>query len=190
MLRVFYLMILSVIVNSAEALAQLTNHAEIRPGLYFELWKRPSPHQPGSRAGGVGWGNTNLFQASEMIDYQISSTRAQAVTVGRLPQDRLFVLELRDASGRSVPKTSFGVDNSKPVDVTKKHARDLKIKNLGGVSMTSILLREAFRPEDYFVITNRGVYTLQAQIRIWTQTTNGQFGVVLSEPVRVEVQKR
>lgn len=189
MLRVVSLTILSAVLGTTGALAQLTNHAEIRPGLYFDLWKRPFPPSPDAWGAG-GWGTTNLFQAGDMINYQISCTRTQPIIVGRLPQHLSFVLDLRDISGKPVPKTRFGGDNSKPVDPEKKRARDLKVKNLGPVTPTSWIFREGFRPDDYFVITNKGVYTLEAQIRVWTQRTNDQYGVVLSQPVRVQVEKR
>jgi hypothetical protein len=185
MWRLGCLIIMVSALSSGEAVAQLTNHAEIGPGIYFELWKAPPPASPGTQSTG-GWGNTNLFEAGEMLYYVISGTRTQIV--GRLPPAQLFALELRDAGGNPVPKTGLGRDNSKPVDLNKKPPRDLEVK-LGGVSPTKVLFREAFRPKDYFVITNKGVYTLQAQIRVWTRITNGQYGVVVSQPVRVHVEK-
>ena len=184
MLRVIFLTILEVALSLGKALGQLTNHAEITPGVYFALWQAPSS---GQRGGATEVAGTNFFRAHDMIAYEISGTRTQVV--GRLPQDQSFVLELRDPKGNPMPKTRFGTDNSKTVDPKKQHPWELKVK-LGGITPTSGLVRSAFRPEDVFVMSNKGVYTLEAQIRVWTQKTNGQFGVVLSQPVRVKVEKR
>jgi hypothetical protein len=81
-----------------------------------------------------------------------------------------------------VLKTPLGAANSKPID-------DNKAGNghgFGGKYVTAIL----FKPDDYFVITNAGLYTLEVQMRFWGDISNKQYGVITTPPVRVQVEKR
>ena len=45
-------------------------------------------------------------------------------------------------------------------------------------------------PERFFSMTNKGAYTLEVRMRTWVQQANGKYGVSISDPIRVEVDKK
>jgi len=154
---------------SLQASGQLTNHVEIKPGFYFELLN--SKCAPCS-----------LFKSSEEIDCVLATTGNQFFYAKRLPREQTYVFDLLDSAGNKLPKTPVGAANSQPIDNSKAH----RGHGFGGKYVAMVL----FKPDDFFVITNAGVYTLQVQMRFWSEITNKQYGVVTTPPVRVQVVRQ
>jgi len=158
---------------SFQALAQLTNHVEIKPGFYFEVVNSsgaPSDH----------------FESGQTIRYILSTTNHEALLGRNLSPSQSFVFNLHDAAGHSIPKTNLGFENSELIGSNKP-----VLYSRFAITSYSWPGRIMFRPDEYFVMTNNGIYTLEAQLRIWMLTTNRQNGVVIISPlVRVQVEKR
>ena len=168
----------------------LTNAVPITHNLYFQLKKMFGPL-------------TNQFPANEFIEYEILTTATNhGVAYRYFPPDRSFVFKLLSPSGTEVKRTKRGLEYSKPPNVPRTMRESSRL-HLYDASLT----RSLFRPNDMFVLTNRGVYELEISIRLWVQTTNKgapnelseltqpgigtnfQFGVVTSPPVRVKIIK-
>lgn len=168
--------------SALPVLAQLTQRVEITPRMSFELAKNTGQSPTASLV------FTDRFESSDPIFYQITNTSAQVLNLARiLPREKQFEFHLFSRDGKEIQKTEMGLKNSKVVALTET-PRQLKLrfcpmKPGGG------LLDHLFVPDDYFVLTNKGIYTLEVRIRLWTQKTNGQYGVVISPPVRVQIEK-
>jgi hypothetical protein len=108
-----------------------------------------------------------------------------------------------DESGRPVPKTKVGLLWGEPVELPKTLHEVSRLH--GRPSGETYAL---FRADDLFVITNKGIYDLEARLAIWGKTTNStpdiepwllhqkppintnlHYGVVVSEPLRVKIFK-
>jgi hypothetical protein len=117
----------------------------------------------------------------------ISASDGKGGVLALLPREQTFIFDLRDANGNVVKKTNLGIQNSKPLDVGKI-INDLKISRpnwtdqqradflpyelkIGHnpISPSHCLLNNLFVPDNYFVITNKGIYTLDVQMRAWTK---------------------
>ena len=159
---------------------QMTNRVQVTPTLRFGLVNPQAPNDI----------YRNLhFNSADRICYMVTTTtNGRYAVFARLPREQTFIFALRDTNGRPVPKSKLGLQNSKPVD-TKESASDLKIKH-APIVVGKGYFNSVFVPDDYFMITNAGVYTLELQMRCWTWKTNGQYGVVISPPIRVEIKKR
>lgn len=158
----------------------LTNKVDITPRLQFELFKMGTNGEPVS---------TSHFVSTDRIYYEVSATPHSGGDVfARLPREQAFNFALRDTNGVEVSKTSLGRLHTNPVD-TSKSARELKVRHRP-ITANGGWVDVLFIPDDFFVITNVGFYTLEVQLRCWTQTTNGQYGIVVSPPVQVLVEKR
>lgn len=163
--------------------AQLTNRVVITPDLIFWLWQS----QATTNIINSVPTNVSRFEFNEQILYAVSTTKKQKVVFGRLPQEQSFIFDLHDANGNVVPKTDMGVKNSQPVNI--QGAYGLKIRHTPDIVLHDYV-NNLFVPSDYFVITNKGVYLLDVQMRVWTLKTNNEYGVVTSPPVRVEVERK
>jgi hypothetical protein len=164
--------------------AQLTNRVEITPRMSFELLKDKCLVRGDSLV------FTNRFESSDKIVYLVTNTSAQVFSMARiLPRERQFEFHLFTQEGKEVEKSALGLKNTKDVALTETpRPRQLKLRFMpmepgGG------LLDHLFVPDDYFVITNKGTYTLEVRIRLWAQKTNGQYGVIISPPVRVQIER-
>lgn len=162
--------------------AQLTNRVEITPRMSFELLKNKGLIRGDSLV------FTNLFESSDKITYLVTNRSTQAFSMARiLPREKQFEFHLFDREGKEVEKSATGLKNTKDVVLTET-PRTLKLR-FRPMMPGGGLFDHLFVPDDYFVITNKGIYTLEVRIRLWTQKTNGQYGVVVSRPVRVQIEK-
>lgn len=178
------------------ARANFTNQVSVSPLLNFELLKGPAAVM------------TNRFDADDQILFMISSADGKEHVFALLPREQTFIFDLHDAKGGLLQKTALGSENSQTLDLddiiqkiksehpnglTDRQLKDylpiqLKIRH-NPVSSHHSILNNLFVPQDYFVITNKGIYTMDVRIRAWAQNTNGQYGIVISSPVRVEIRK-
>ena len=123
-----------------------------------------------------------------------------------LPFDQTYDFHLFDDKGREVQKTEQGLANSKPAHSPRnmkeyERLRPSFFAQNGGTKFNAL-----FRPEDMFVITNKGGYTMEIRMSICVQVTtngtpdyealqnlkitpHGPFGIVVSKPLRVKVTK-
>lgn len=178
------------------AQAQLTNQAAITPCLNIALLKESATM------------GTNLFYSTDKILFMVSSADGKGHVFALLPHEQTFLFDLRDANGVLVKKTTLGIENSQPLDVDKI-IREIKSTHQSGltdqqlmaylpiqlkirhnrISPNHSLINNLFVPEDYFFITNKGIYTLDLRVRAWGQITNNQYGVVISQSIRVGIDK-
>lgn len=143
------------------------------------------------------------FQSDEHITYTLAANGTNRVFHRRLPFAQAFDFKLFDANGRELPKTKRGRENSQPAKAPRSRVEISKLRP------QSVLYerRRLFRPDEMFVITNRGVYDLQIQIRLCVPMSNGvpdnagmlnisqfvrskEFGLVISEPLSLQVIKK
>jgi hypothetical protein len=152
--------------------------------------------------------NTNHFESGKKIYYVVSTTKVSREVFALPPPNQLLVFNLYDASGNPVQKTKLGNENSSELNVDEV-LQELKKRNpfLSDTQYADLLpgklktkhhtmvpdrpyFNEMFVPDNYFIITNKGIYTLDVQMRVWTQKTNGQYGIVVSPPVQVQIEKQ
>ncbi len=165
---------------------------------------------------GWGIGQTNQFKSDEMIDRTIlvNGTNisnghglwagTNIITFRYMPSYAQFYdFRLFDYKGQEVVKSEKGLAYSELPETPNRFNLYSKFKfhpiKAGDT-------REMFRPDDMFLITNKGVYELEVRIRICVPMTNGlpdtnammnllrnteaeNFGIVESAPVRVKVIK-
>lgn len=160
---------------------------------------------------------TNLYHSGEMIDYTLLTidqkgrvfnrevTGTPEVFFRRLPENESFEFHLFDSNGREVQKTKRGIELSARVKVPES-VKD--VTRLEG-RYAPVGAFHVFRPEDTFVLTNKGMYELEICLRVWAQVsercvtnheiighfdkrigTNACFSVVTSTPARVKILKQ
>jgi hypothetical protein len=173
MKKLIYTIILISSIFSIKAPAQFTNHVEIRPGIFLDV-----VDSKGNKS--------DFYKSDEMLEYMLSTTNENIELLGRvLSPAQSYIISMTDNVGNKVDKSVLGVDNCQPFsnDLPVLYSRFAVTRHMwSGMVM--------FKPEEYFVITNNGVYTLQVQLRIWMLTTNKQGGVVVtSPPVKIHVKK-
>lgn len=153
----------------------------------------------------------NQFKSDNSIRYNVcpnpfytSGTNYMWVQFFLFPLNQAFDFRLLDDKGNEVQKTKLGVANGQPAHLpTTMHEFD---------QLKYILRRQneairgsLFRPDEMFMITNKGVYTMEVRMRICVQITNGvpdyqvmqdksqfphgPFGIVVSKPLRVKIVK-
>jgi hypothetical protein len=160
---------------------------------------------------------TNKFKSDEMIleTILVNGTNisnghglwagTNIVSYRILPSyDQFYNFKLLNDKGQEVPKTIEGLAYSKPAKPPRNEfdlRRNFKIHPVKAADA-----RTMFRPDEMFVITNKGIYELEVRIRICVPMTNGvpdtntmmdfrktaraeNFGVIESAPVRVNVIK-
>lgn len=201
-ITVLTLIVLSLLTTSAGVL-DLADHADVTPSIRFEVLKAvraTGDHQVLVR--------TNSFDASDAIDYAISTTKTSGEVFAVPPRNKMFVLSLYDSSGSPVPKTTLGAQYSGDLNA-EDVLQELKTNNplLSDLQLANLLpsklklkhhpllegrpyLSQLPVPEDCFSMTNKGSYFLDMRIRIWTRTTNENCGIVVSEPVRIKIEKQ
>ena len=174
-----------------------TNSAHVTTNLMFFL--------SSDRYGGYP---ATSFNASEMIWFGLwvnpmraTSTNNQiSIRYLRLPSSQALNFKLLDERGEEVAKTQYGIANSKPAHPLKSVPERCVDIGPDGARVSGM-----FRPDDMFVITNKGVYEMQISFRICVQTTNGMpdynvlqnikkfplppYGIIESQPIRVRVLK-
>lgn len=167
---------------------------------------------------------TNQFRADEMMcevmtvrrtnlvvphDYDSITTMAFSNSVyyrGLSSFAQAVDLKMFDNKGREVPKTEKGLASNQ-TPIPPKGAIDLHRHFKPGIAHWPLhSVHEWFRPDDMFIITNKGVYELIIKVRLCVAMTNGMpdtnamtdshldlisenFGVVESTPLRVKVVK-
>jgi superfamily II helicase len=133
---------------------------------------------------------------------QLSTVESNHIYYRALPFNQTFDFKLFDDKGQEVQKTDSGRANSK-IAIPPK-SRD-QITHLQPYDVLCDI-RAMFRPDEMFVITNKGIYDLEVRIRVCVPTTNDvpdfaamtngysffgskSFGVLTSPPLRVKVIK-
>jgi hypothetical protein len=130
----------------------------------------------------------NTFGSDEQMLYAIRTTNTNLVLFKRFPLPQMFEFTLLDSAGEPVPKTPFGLSNSAPVNQSlPEFWQKLKPEH---ISNNRYNTRRWFRPDQLFAITNNGIYRLNVRVRLWAPMSNGGFGLVVSEPLRVTVNKK
>jgi hypothetical protein len=134
-----------------------------------------------------------LWAGTNIVSYRILPSYAQ-----------FYNFKLLNDEGQEVPKTKKGFDYNQPAEPPKGEFdlyRKFKFHPIKGQDT-----RAMFRPDEMFVITNKGVYELEVRMRICVPMTNGlpdtnammnflrhtraeNFGIIESPPVRVKVIK-
>lgn len=188
-----FLVLFLAMVSNTMALP-LTNVVPLTPSLTFYLESK------------WGIGPTNQFKSDEMICKTLSTGGSNIVTFRYMPSYAQFYdFKLFDDQGREVAKTKKGLEYSQPV---KPPTGELDLYRRFIFHPTKgDDIRDMFRPDEMFVIINKGVYQLELRMRICVPLTNGvpdtnamarflrntpaeSFGIVESSPVRVEVIKK
>jgi hypothetical protein len=144
------------------------------------------------------------FQSDELIYRSFMQPETNRFSMRLLPANDAFSIELHDAEGKKITKTAKGKAMGKPIpaEITKSLFLSSKI-NTGRQD-----LRALFKPEEVFVITNTGMFTLAIRARILLPASNGvpliaaitnslmlatsppeSFKVIEMDPVVVEVIK-
>jgi hypothetical protein len=145
------------------------------------------------------------FKSDEMIERAFIGTDTNYTYYRILPFDQSFDFKLTDEKGQMVQKTEKGSAMGKPSVPPKSRGEINKFK--GEVVRQDMAEdRLFFRPDEMFVITNKGIYDLEVRIRVCVPTTNDvpdfaamtngysffgskSFGVLTSPPLRVKVIK-
>ena len=190
--------------------SQITNSVNIitNPNLDFCL-KRP----------GVA-GAQSQFKSDEPIDYLFLTSSTNTVYLRKFPSGN-FDFHLFDEAGKELSKTKAGLDLTGIPTNPQNRADLMSWKSshffpffFGGYKVDggNANYGSLFRPDDVFVITNKGVYVLEVQARLCVIMTNGvpdtkamldgrnatstgvpfikDFGVLTSPPLRVKVIKK
>jgi hypothetical protein len=176
--------------------AQLTNGIPIGTTLHFALTEAPQ------------LAATTQFKSNSEILLEITSADNKPHPFALLSGGHTFMFDLHDSKGNPVAKTELGTRSSQPLDVrniineiktehptlTDSQRLNILATKLGLkhelVSSNHVFLNDFIVPDKYFTITNKGIYILNTQIRLWVQNTNGEYGIVDSAPVRVLVNKK
>lgn len=142
------------------------------------------------------------FRSDEIVCYTLGAAGTNWLYHRRLPTEQAFDFQLRDAQGRQVPKTKLGREYSQPARPPRFWWTVYRLKP----QSVRYEPRQLFRPDEMFQITNPGMYELQVRIRLFLPVTNGvvdaealvnfrqfatnrHWGVVVSDPVCVNVIK-
>ncbi len=166
-----------------------TNGVPITPDIAFYLVKNFGPA-------------TNQFKSDELI-CQGLYTDDNSHYYRVLPYNQTFDFKMFDEKGREMPKTARGRAADEPVTPPKGRIDYDKFvaKIMGGHEVRALA-----RPDELFVIKDKGGYQMEVRIRICVPTTNNvpdfammtngiqlltnrYFCVVTSAPVRVNVIK-
>jgi hypothetical protein len=196
-------MITWLLLNAALMLApsamasQITNSVNITTNVVFRL-TRPGDDSLQSQ-----------FKSDELIDYMLNGPKTNYVYLRQFPYGN-FDFHLFDKSGNEVSKTQAGLDFTRtPPKPTKDDLRVWRTNRFFPFSTGKKggYYRSLFRPDDMFVISNKGIYELEVRTRLCLIMTNGipdlkamvdganatsftnHFGVFTSPPLRVKVVK-
>jgi hypothetical protein len=133
-----------------------------------------------------------------------TGTNYMYVTYLGFPFNQTFDFHLSDDKGVEIQKTKQGVANSHLAQIPTNMSELDKLKSVI-VRQNGVIIHALFRPDEMFLITNKGEYTMEIRMRICVQMTNGipnyevmqnlkkyphePYGVVVSEPLRLKVIK-
>jgi hypothetical protein len=171
-----------------------TNYVMIAPKLVFCLANETSSKDSATQ-----------FNFDELIHRKIIGTDTNDVFFRVFPYDQTFEFQLTDAKGQVVQKTKKGLTMGKSTILPKNR---LQVPESNGriVSGDAADFRALFRPDEMFVITNKGVYDMEVRYRIYVPATNDapdfsamidghkfvvskHFAVLTSPPLRVKIIK-
>jgi hypothetical protein len=178
--------------------SQITNSVNITTNLVFSLRKHQSV------------GPQSEFKSDDEIIWGLVGTSTNYIGYRHCPSGN-FDFHLFDENGNELSKTIAGKDLTatpgKPTrgDLVKRHFMPYFVDKKAGE------FHWLFRPDDMFVITNKGIYDLEVRIRLCVIMTNGapdlkamtdwrnstllepsvvkDFGILTSAPLRVKVIK-
>jgi hypothetical protein len=177
---------------SCEAPAQLTNRVLISSKLQLELLAELPPVSRTAITGDIQSAtstilSTNRFSAAHRIICAFTVPETQAANFALYPRERPFLFDLQDDLGNLVPKAQTGAEMTGPT-IVSTNIRNTTLR-FDFASPSHGFYRELFTPQDCFALTNKGLYTLNLRVRVWTELTNGNYGFVLSPPLRVIIDK-
>ena len=186
---------------SSAMASEITNSVNITTNVVFDL-RRPRDDSRQSQ-----------FKSNEQIEYRINGPKTNDVYLRQFPYGN-FDFHLFDEAGKEVSKTQAGLDFTRiPPKPTKNDLGDWYTSRFYPIITGSgaAYYRSLFRPDDMFLITNKGVYELEVRTRLCVIMTNGMpdlkamedglnatsrclpfvnnFGVLTSPPLRVKVIK-
>ena len=181
----------------------LTNSVPITTNIFFYLSSRESHLSPKAE-----------FRSDETIVSGFvlvpllpppTGTNTRAIIKFRVfSQSQSFVFHLYDDKGKEVKKTKKGLANSQQPVMPTGASPNLPLRLIGEGSSDD---RELFRPDEMFVIPNKGLYTLEIRACIAVPMTNNMvdypamkvpmephyynnnLGIITSEPLRVKIIK-
>jgi hypothetical protein len=121
------------------------------------------------------------------------------------PYEQTFEFRMTDEKGQAVQKTAKGLMMSKPA-ILPKNRLEVPESNGKIVNKDIADARLFFRPDEMFLITNKGIYDLEVWARVYVPATNGvldissmtnsyrfltskHFGVLTSPPLHMKVIK-
>jgi hypothetical protein len=153
------------------------------------------------------------FKSDEIIRYKIAGTSTNIIGARHFPSGN-FDFHLFDADGSEVSKTKVGLAlTGTPPKPTEAGITFYRTSGFSPFFVNEEIVNQnlLFRPDDVFVITNKGVYELEVKARICVIMINGSpdlkamtdwrnvysrgykfykdFGVLTSPPLRVKVIK-
>jgi len=188
---------LIILVLSLRTVSGEVNAVQVTTNLLFSLHSREKK------------GPQSEFKSNDEIIWSLIGTNTNRIWYRHFPAGN-FECHLFDQNGNEMPRTKAGLDfltfPPKPTEydlaMTKKFV-GYSVNNDHGE------FRRLFRPNEIFVITNNGIYTLQVQLRLCVIMTNGSpdltamidgrningrgfkfakdFGALTSAPVRVTI---
>ncbi len=153
----------------------------------------------------AGGHSATQFNSDSMISRALIGTDTNYVWFRFFPSNQSFELKLTDAKGHIVQKTEKGLTMGKPTILPKNR---LQVPESNGTFVSEDMadFRRFFRPDEMFVITNKGVYDMEVRYRIYVPATNDvpdfsamidghkfldskHFAVLTSPTLRVKVIK-
>jgi len=155
----------------------------------------------------------NQFKSDDLIFYGILGTTTNYIGARHFPSGN-FDFHLFDENGKEVGKTKSGIAlTGTPPKPTEANITFYRTSGFSPFYTNEKVgeYHELFRPEDVFVITNKGIYDLEIQTRLCVIMTNGSpdlkamtdwrnitslgnkfyndFGILTSPPLRVKIIK-
>jgi hypothetical protein len=189
--KIKLLVLLLALALSAKA-AEVTNTASITTNLFFYF------------TAGTNYLEHGKFLSGDLIRYTIATHDKKLELFRSFPAHQAFDFKMFDESGKPVSNTKLGLSWREPIEPPKTLHEVSRLHGRPSGETYSL-----FRPDDLFVITNKGTYDLEFRLTIWGQTTNNipdidilllhqkppintnlHYGVVVSEPLRVKVIKQ
>lgn len=180
----------------------ISNTVTITTNLLFFLSSR---EDSGGPAALLAKSDQSLRSGIAPNPFYTPSTNHMLVQFLVFPFNQTLDFHLFDDKGNEVQKTKQGLANSNPVHLPTTMSEYDKLRRLFVKQNEKMVAYPLFRPDDMFVITNKGVYTMEVRMRICVQVTNGvpdyqvmqnikqfpdgPFGIVVSKPLRVKVIK-
>jgi hypothetical protein len=154
------------------------------------------------------------FKSDEIIDCMLIGPSTNVVYLRKFPSGN-FDFHLFDGGGKEVSKTKAGIalTGTPPKPTTRGDIMSWKTSRFVPFMVGDKVVNQnpLFRPDDIFVITNKGIYELEVTMRLCVIMTNGMpdltamvdgrnatmrglpfikdFGVLTSPPLRVKVIK-